>query len=124
VIEHSGNRAGDAAFHVDRAAPVELRAVHLAGKGRVFPRRLVARRHHVGMAGEHQMRACRADAGVEILHVVRARLLEGHAMHGETGSFQRGFEELERTAFGRRDGTAAQQIAGDGNGIGGHDHAI
>ena len=87
----------------------------------MLPRLLVAGRHHVGMAGKHQMRRRRADAGVEILHVVRARFAEGHAVHGEAGRLQRAFEELERTAFRRRDGTAAQQIAGNGDGIGGHD---
>jgi hypothetical protein len=59
--------------------------------------------------------------GVEILHVVRARLAEGHAMHREAGRFQGAFEKLERAAFRRRDGTAAQQIAGKGERIGGHD---
>ena len=38
------------------------------------PGRLVARRHHVGVAGEHEMRRGRADAGVEILDVGGAGL--------------------------------------------------
>ena len=72
------------------------------------------------MAGEHQMRRGVADAGVEILHVVGTRLAEGHAMHGEAGGLQRRFEKLERAAFRRRHRAAAQQIAGKGDGIGGH----
>ena len=44
-------------------------------------------------------------------------------MHGEAGGLQGAFEELERAAFRRRDRAAAQQIAGDGDGIGGHSSA-
>ena len=116
MIEHGGERAGDAALHVDRAAAIELAAGDRAGERRMLPRRLVARRHHVGMAGEHQMGRGGADAGVEILHVVGARLAEGHAVHGEAGGLEHAFEKGERAAFLRRDGTAAQQIAGDGDG--------
>ena len=76
MIEHGGERAGDAAFHVDRAASVELAVRDLAGKRRMRPGRFVAGRHHVGMAGEGQMRRCRADAGVEIFHVIGARFVK------------------------------------------------
>ena len=120
MVEHGGERAGDAAFHVDRAAAVQLAAGDLAGKWRMRPGLLVARRHHVGMAGEHQMRRSRADARVEVLDVVGAGLAERHAVHGEAGRLQRLFEKGERAAFRRRDRRAAQQIAGDGDGIGGH----
>ncbi len=80
------------------------------------PGLLVAGRHDVGMAGEHQVRRRRADAGIEIFHVVRARLVERHAMHGEASGLQGGFEERERAAFRRRHRAAAQQIAGKGEG--------
>ena len=121
MIEHGGECAGDAALHVDRAAAVELAVRHFAGKRRMCPGLFVARRYHVGMAGEHEMRRGIADAGIEILHVVRAGLAERHAVHREAGRLQGAFEELERAAFRRRDGTAAQQIAGNGDGIGRHD---
>ena len=77
MIEHRGERASDAALHVDRAAAVKRGAVALAGERRMRPGLLVARRHHVGVAGEHQVGRRRADAGVEVLHHVLARLAEG-----------------------------------------------
>ena len=81
---------------------------------------LVARRHHVGVAREHQVRRGGADARVEIFDVVGAGLAERHAMHGEAGRLQRLFEKRKRAAFRRRHRRAAQQIAGDSGGIGGH----
>ena len=123
MIERGGERAGDAALHVDRAAAVELAVGDRAGEGRMLPCRLVARRHHVGMSGEHQVGRGAADAGVEILHIVGARLLEGHAEHGEAGGLEHTFEIIERAAFIWRDRAATQQIAGNGEGIGGHDRA-
>ena len=80
VVERRGDLAGDRAFHVDRAAAVEHAFVDLARERRMAPARLVARRHHVGMAGEHQMRRGGADARVEIFHRIGAGLLEGDAM--------------------------------------------
>ena len=121
VIEHGGERAGDAALHVHRAAAVKLVAGDLAGKRRMRPGLLVAGRHHVGVAGEHQVRRRRADAGVEIFHVVGARLVKRHAMYGEAGGLQCAFEKRQRAAFRRRHRPAAQQIAGNGDGVGGHD---
>ena len=37
MIEHGGQRAGDAALHVDRAAAVKLAVGHLAGERRMRP---------------------------------------------------------------------------------------
>ena len=55
IIGRRGHKAGNAAFHVDRAAAVEHVALDLAAERRMLPRLLVARRHHVGMAGKHQI---------------------------------------------------------------------
>ena len=52
--------------------PIQHAVRDFAGERRMRPGRFVARRHHIGMAGEHQMRRAGADAGVEILHVRRA----------------------------------------------------
>lgn len=120
MIEHGGECAGDAALHVDRAAAIKLTAGDRACERRMLPRFLVARRHHIGMPGEHQIGRGAADAGVEILDVVGAGFVEGHAMHGEAGGLEHAFEIVERAAFIWRDRAAAQQIAGDSNGIGGH----
>ena len=120
MIEHGGERAGDAALHVDCAAAIKLPVVDRAGKRRMRPGLLIAGRHHIGVAGEHEMRRGGADAGVEIFHVVGAGLAERHAVHGKAGGLQHGFEKLERAAFRRRHRAAAQEIAGNGYGIGGH----
>ena len=79
--------------------------------------RLVAGRHHVGMAGKGDVRRAVADAGVEIVDVGGAGLAEGDAMHLEAGGFQHALENAERAGIGRGDGWAADEVAGDGNGI-------
>ena len=67
--------------------------------------------------------AAGADAGVEVLDVGGARLGERHAVHGEARALQQRFEIGQRAAFHRGDRRAAQQVAGDGDGIGGAGHA-
>ena len=111
MVEHGGDAGRDAAFHVDGAAAVERAVDDLAGEGRMRPRRFVAGRHDVGVAGEHQMRRAVADAGVEILHVRRADVRKGHAMHGEAGGAERLLQHGERAAFRRRHRRTAQEIA-------------
>ena len=56
MIERGCDRAGDAALHVDRAAAVERVVNDLGCERRSRPCRLVAGRHHVGVAGEDEMR--------------------------------------------------------------------
>ena len=56
MVERRRDLAGDRALHVDRAAAVEHAVVDVAGERRVRPRLRIAGRHHVGVAGEHQMR--------------------------------------------------------------------
>ncbi len=58
------DEAGDAALHVDGAAAVHLAIVDVGGEGRVAPGRLVAGRHHVGVAGEHQVRPVAREPGI------------------------------------------------------------
>ena len=52
---------------------------------------LVARRHHVGMAGKGDVRRRVADAGIEIVDVGGAGFAEGDAMHLEAGGLQECF---------------------------------
>ncbi len=120
MVEHGGDRAGDAALHVDRAAAVKLAVVDLGRERRMAPARLVARRHHVGVAGDDEIGRFRAKPRIEVFDVGGARLAEGHAVDGETGRLQRLFENAKRAAFRRRHRRTAQQVAGDGNGIGAH----
>ena len=91
MIERRGDLAGDRALHVDGAAAVQHAVGDVGRERRVRPRLGIARRHHVGVAGEHQMRRAGADAGVEVLDVGGARLGERHAMHGEARALQHAF---------------------------------
>ena len=81
------------------------------------PGALVARRHHVGMAGKGDVRGTVADAGIEIVDIGGAGFAEGDAMHLEAGVFQDIFEDAERAGIGRGYRRAAEEIAGNGKGI-------
>src|SRR5262245_6129738 len=120
MIENRRDGASDAAFHVYGAAPIHLAARDLARKWWVFPHRYVPRWNDVGVAGEDEIRHACADPGVQIFDVVDAGLTKRHAMNGEAGGLQRLFEIRKGSALGRRYRRTAQQIAGDGDGIGGH----
>jgi len=119
MIERGRHRAGDAALHVHRAAAVELRSGDFAGERRMLPRRLVSGRHHVGMAGERQMRPLRADARVQILDIVGAGFRKHHPMHGETGLLQDRLEIGERAAFRRRHRRTTDELARESYGVNG-----
>ena len=118
VIEDGGERAGDRPFHVDGAAAVERAIGDFAGKGWMGPFRLLAGRHHVDVAGESEVRACRADPGIKVFDRRGAGLGKGDAMDRKACPFQRAFDEAERTGFRRRHRRAAQEVAGERGGIG------
>ena len=69
------------------------------------------------MAGKGDVRRSVADAGIEIVDIGGAGLREGDAMHLEAGGFQQVFENAERAGIGGGDGRAADEVAGNGNGI-------
>ena len=77
--ERRRHHRGDAALHVDGAAPVEHAVRDHRRRRVVAPAPPVAGRHDVGMAGEQETGAAVADAGIEVVDVGRARLAEGHA---------------------------------------------
>jgi hypothetical protein len=122
IVERRRHLAGDRALHVDRTAAVEHAVGDLAGERRMGPFRVVARRHHVGVAGEHEMRRRRADARVEVLDRVGAGLLEGHAMHREPCVPEHARDHRERAALRGRHRGAADQLARERYGIGGFSH--
>jgi hypothetical protein len=66
------------------------------------------------------MRAGGADAGIEVLHIIRAWFGEGNAMYRETSPRQRLCEKHQRPAFRWRHRRAAEKIAGEGDRISGH----
>ncbi len=121
IIERGGELAGDRALHVDGTAAVEHAAVDVAGERPVGPPRLVARRDHIGMAGEHEIRPAAADARIEVLDVVGSGLGERDALDREAGALEPIGKIGERAAFRRRHRGTAQEITGEGDGIGGHD---
>src|SRR4051812_33646870 len=72
------------------------------------------------MAGEGEVRQTAADPGVKVFDIGGAGLAEGDAVHLETGALEELFDHAERARIRRSDRGAAQQIAGDGDGIGHH----
>ena len=123
IFQHRGDAAGDAALHVDGAAPVQKAVLDVARERAMGPGALVARRHHVGMSGKGDVRRRGADAGIEIVDIGGAGFAEGDAMHLEAGGFQNGFEHAERAGVFRGYRGAAQQVAGDGESGEGIGHA-
>src|SRR5262249_24036583 len=112
------HRAGNAALHVDRTAAVQETVLHLAGKRADAPGALVARRHHVGVAGEGDVRPFAADPRIEVVDVGGAGLGEGHAVAGEAGCGERLCKHPQRTGVGRGYRGAANEITGNGESIG------
>ena len=114
IVERGRDRAGDGAFHVDGAAAIERAVGDVAGERRMRPGRFVAGRHHVGMAGEHQMRRVGADAGVEVLDRRGAGLREGDAMDVEARAFEHALNK--RQARRLRPASPCGSAAGRGQG--------
>jgi hypothetical protein len=118
ILQHGGDAAGNAAFHIDRAAAVEETILHLAGERTVRPCGFVAGRHHVGMSGKGDVRRAVADAGVEVVDIGGAGFGEGHAVAGEAGRRQGIFKHPQRSGVGRCYRGAADEIAGNRESIG------
>ena len=121
VAERGRDEAGDAALHIDGAAAVEDAVANFTGERRHGPGFEIARRHDIGVSGEAEMRAARANARVEVLHIRRTGFRERHAVHGETAPLQHAGEILQRAAFGRRHRRTADQVAGDRERVAGHE---
>src|SRR5262245_44990249 len=119
MLENSRYRAGDPTFHIDRATTVHFAAGNFAGKWRILPCFFVARRHHVGVTREYQIGPVGTDAGVKIFHGVVAGFSKRHAMNGEASLLEQAFKERQRSAFDRRDCPAAQELAGNDDGLDG-----
>jgi hypothetical protein len=117
--ERIGGRGegGDGALHVGRAAAPELAVAHLAREGIERPFRLVAGRHHVGVAREAEMRLAAADAGIEVVDARIAPALAGaerQAMARKAHARERRFEHVERARVARRDARPPDHLAGEG----------
>ncbi len=98
-----------AAFHVRRAAPAEHALVVDQGvEGLVLPGLQRAGGDHVGVPGEAQHRAVAAAPCPEVVH-----LLDAHRLQGEAGGFQAAHHQGLAVGVERRDGGAADQLAGE-----------
>ena len=109
VVERGGDEAGDRPLHVGGAPAVQHPAQHVGGKRRMPPQPGIARRHHVGMAGEAEMRRAVADAGIEILDRLAATLVEAELLAHEARGFERLHQHLDGAGIARRHAFAADQ---------------
>ena len=109
MARHRGDEAGNAALHVDGAAAIHLAVGDLGGEGRMRPGGFVAGRHHVGVAGEHQMRAVAGAPRIEVLDVRRAVFRKHRPLDGKAERLQHLLQRAQRTAFGGRHGGAADE---------------
>ena len=72
------------------------------------------------MAGERDVRAGRADAGIQIVDVGGARFAESDAVHLKPGGLEQRLQHAECAGVRGRHRRAADQVASDGESIGGH----
>ncbi len=117
MIEHGGDRAGDAALHVDGAAAIEQTVGGVAVERRLRPRASSPAGTTSVWPAKVEVRCAGADARVEILDVGGARFAERDAMRGEAP----GFQHIARAGQGRRlragvTERAADEVAGEGDG--------
>ena len=120
---YGGDEAGDRALHVDRAAAVDVAIDDLGGERLGTPGRNVARRHDVGVAGERDVGAGAAEAGVEVGDRRGARRLEGQAVAAKAEARERALDDVERPGVLGRDARAADQGLGERDRVGQLDHA-
>ena len=110
-----GGRRGEGghrALHVDRAAADQHAVDDLGGEGLAAPRRAIAHRDHVGVAGEAEIRPGRPVAGVKVLD-----LAEPHPPAGKAEALQGVLDEIHRARVGGGDGGAADEFLGQADGV-------
>ena len=108
-----GDGGCDAALHVAGAAAPEL-AVGDLGRERVEPpARLVARRHHVGVAGEGEIGPRLSESRIEVEDRGRILRLEGDEVGREPGVAQKIAQIGQRAAVGGRDRGKAEKRTRD-----------
>ena len=112
-----GDKGGDGALHVHRAASIEQLSAPLRAEGVAGP--ALAWRHHVEMAGEGDMfaRAARAHRQQILDRGILAVPIE-EALHCETKRDEHRLQAIEHSARRRRDGGAGDQRLGERDRIG------
>ena len=109
MLRHGGDERGDAALHVAGAAAVEDAVAHFAGERVGLPVG-GADRHHVGVAGEAEMRRAGADAGEQVVDLAVAQRRDGEAelaqrvgQHGLRAGIGRGYRGAADQRLGERE---------------------
>ena len=108
IIERRRDEAGDRSLHVGGASSIEHAAEDVCGEGRMPPELRVARRHHVGMAGEAKMRRSFAHSRVEILDPL-VPFAEAQMLAHEARRLERLNEHLDCARIARGHALAADQ---------------
>jgi len=105
-------------IHVHSAAAIEKAVFDIARERAVAPGALIPGRHHVGMAAKRDVRSGAADPGIKVVDIGRAGFAKGDAMHFEAGGAENFFDNAQCARIGRGYRRAAQEIAGNGEGVG------
>lgn len=88
IVGNRGHESGDRPFHIGRAAPVQDAVGNLACERIPSPGRAVADRHHVGVAGENEVRLFASQTGVQIVDRIGSRFFEGQTRADEAQRLQ------------------------------------
>jgi hypothetical protein len=120
---HRGRETGDRAFHVGGAAADEDAVPSRGGEGVGRPAGKIARRHHVGMAGEAEIAPSLAEPRIEVQHLVGAGLGEFDGLADKTQPFERAREKRDRARILGRDARETDQLRREMHGIDG-DHGF
>ena len=119
----AADEAGDRAFHVGGAAADTGRRPVRGGEGVGRPGGEIARRHHVGMAGEAEIAPGLAEPRIEVQHLVGAGLGEFDGLAGKAQPFERARQKRDRARILGRDAREADQLRREMHGIDG-DHGF
>ena len=109
---HRRDEGGDRSLHVDCAAAAQRTITQAGREGIEGPGFGRPGRHHIGMAGETQIGAAVAAAGIEVMDIAKDQ-----AVTVEPQLLQCGGNEVERALVLRGDARAADQRGGERRGI-------
>src|SRR5258706_4142798 len=111
IARGRGREGSDCGFHIRGTAPVQHAFVYVRREGIETPELALTRRHHVGMAGEAEVRRGIADACIEIFDGGRSWLFKAQAMALEAQGLEHGSKTVKRAFVLRRDRRATHQLA-------------
>ena len=112
-----GDKSGNRALHIGRAAPPKALLANFTGKRVDLPIGFRAHRHHIGVTGKANMRAFMAKARIKIIDPLRAVFFKRQARAGKAQIRQRALKHIQRPCVGRCDRRAANKIGGKLDGV-------